>query len=73
MSELELTVKPDLDTTSIEKGLTENRKVDEAEVEKSLNYDALSDAEKQAIDVFLSKLDILGTYRNPNENYWWKN
>ena len=61
MSELELTVKPDLDTTSIEKGLTENRKVDEAEVEKSLNYDALSDAEKQAIDVFLSKLDIKDT------------
>ncbi len=61
MSELELTVKPDLDTTSIEKGLTENRKVDEAEVEKSLNYDALSDAEKEAIDVFLSKLDIKDT------------
>ena len=42
MSDLELTVKPELDTTSIEKGLIENRKVDEAEVEKSLNYDALT-------------------------------
>ena len=61
MSNLELTVKPELDTTSIEKGLLENRKVDEAEVEKSLNYDALTEAEKQAIDVFLSKLDINDT------------
>ena len=32
MSDLELTVKPELDTTSIEKGLIENRKVDESEV-----------------------------------------
>ena len=61
MSDLELTVKPELDTTSIEKGLIENRKVDEAEVEKSLNYEALTEAEKQAIDVFLSKLDIKDT------------
>ncbi len=61
MSDLELTVKPELDTSSIEKGLIENRKVDEAEVEKSLNYDALTEAEKQAIDVFLSKLDVKDT------------
>ncbi|MBR6034321.1 MAG: toxic anion resistance protein [Clostridia bacterium] len=61
MSDLELTVKPEIDTTEIEKGLIENRKVEEAQVEKSLNYDALTEAEKQAIDVFLSKLDVTDT------------
>ncbi len=61
MSDLELTVKSKLDTTEIEKGLLENRKVEEAQVEKSLNYDALTEEEKQAIDVFLSKLDINDT------------
>ena len=61
MSELELTVASKLDTTEIEKGLTENRKVEEAQVEKSLNYDALTEEEKQAINVFLSKLDIKDT------------
>lgn len=61
MSELELTVKPTMDTTEIEKDLATNRKVEEAKVEKSLNYNALSEEEKNAIDVFLTKIDVSDT------------
>lgn len=61
MENLELTVKPEMDTTEIEKNLQEGRKVEEAQVEKSLNYDALTDAEKTAIDEFLTKIDVTDT------------
>lgn len=61
MEKLELTVKPEMDTTEIEKNLQEGRKVEEAQVEKSLNYDALTDAEKTAIDEFLTKIDVTDT------------
>lgn len=61
MSELELTVTPKMDTTEIEKDLVANKKVEEAQVEKSLNYDALSEEEKKAIDTFLNKIDITDT------------
>ena len=61
MSDLELTVSPKMDTSEIEKGLIANKKVEEAQVEKSLNYDALSEEEKQAIDAFLEKIDVTNT------------
>lgn len=61
MENLELTVKPEMDTTEIEKNLQEGRKVEEAQVERSLNYDALTDAEKTAIDNFLEKIDVTDT------------
>lgn len=61
MENLELTVKPEMDTTEIEKNLQEGRKVEDAQVEKSLNYDALTDAEKTAIDEFLTKIDVTDT------------
>ena len=51
-----------LDTKELEETLaTETKKVTEAEVEKSLNYDLLTDEEKQAIDEFLQKVDINDT------------
>ncbi len=61
MSDLELTVNSNLDTSKIEKDLVTNKKVEEAEVEKSLNYDALLPEEKEAIDNFLAKIDVKDT------------
>ena len=61
MSELELTVKPKIDLDNFEKELLQTKKVEEAQVEKSLNYDALTVEEKQAIDSFLEKIDVTDT------------
>ena len=61
MDELKLEVVSKVDTKEIENALEKNRKVDEAVVEKSLNYDALTDEEKQAIDTFLQKVDVKNT------------
>lgn len=59
--EIKLEVVSNVDTKEIETALATNKKVDEAVVEKSLNYDALTDAEKAAIDEFLSKVDVKNT------------
>lgn len=59
--ELKLEVVSNVDTKEIETALVENKKVDEEVVEKSLNYDNLTDAEKAAIDAFLAKVDIKNT------------
>ena len=61
MSELELEVKPQMNLTELEKDLLETKRVEEAQVEKSLNYDTLTDEEKQAIDTFLTKIDVTDT------------
>ena len=59
MSEnIELTVKPTIDTTAIENDLVNTRKISEEKVEKSLNYDVLSPEEKEAIDAFLAKINV---------------
>ncbi len=59
--EIKLEVVSNVDTKEIETALEKNKKVDEAVVEKSLNYEALTDEEKQAIDSFLAKVDVKNT------------
>ena len=57
----ELKLAEDLDTSKVEADLTTERKVTEEEVEKSLSYDELTDAEKKAIDEFIAKIDPKNT------------
>ncbi len=59
--EIKLEVVSNVDTKEIETSLATNKKVDEAVVEKSLNYDALTPEEKEAIDTFLAKVDVKNT------------
>jgi len=61
MDNLELTVTPKMDTTQIEQSIANGKKVEEAVVEKSLNYDSLTQEEQKAIDDFLAKMDINNT------------
>ena len=59
---IELKLTPSVDTKELETTLvTEEKKVTEAEVEKSLNYDALTEEEKKAIDDFVAKFDVNDT------------
>ena len=58
---LELTVTPNINTQEIEKDLLLEKKITEEKVEHSLNYNALTDAEKQAIDEFVGKIDVKNT------------
>ena len=58
---IELTVTPNVNTSEIEETLLQERKVEEAKVEKSLSYDNLSPEEKQAVDEFISKVDVKNT------------
>jgi uncharacterized protein YaaN involved in tellurite resistance len=57
----ELELKPQLDTKALEGELVTGKKIEEKEVEKSLNYNALTPEEQQAIDSFNSKIDITDT------------
>ena len=57
MSNLELKVEKKVDEESI-KELTSVEKVSEKQIEESLNYDALSKEEKDAIEDFNKKIDI---------------
>ena len=59
--EIKLEVVSNVDTKEIETALETTKKVDEAVVEKSLNYDVLTDEEKKAIDTFLEKVDVKNT------------
>ena len=59
MEELKLAEK--LDTSKVEENLLSEKKVTEEEVEKSLNYDELSEEEKKAIDEFIAKIDPKNT------------
>ena len=59
--EIKLEVVSSVDTKEIETALETTKKVDEAFVEKSLNYDVLTDEEKKAIDTFLEKIDVKNT------------
>ena len=59
MSEsIKLEVKSEMNTKDLESGLSATKKIEEKDVEKSLNYDALTDEEKKAIDEFNSKIDV---------------
>ena len=62
MSEkIELSVAAEVDTKELEEKMMASPKVSEATVEKSLNYDLLTDNEKAAIDDFIQKVDISDT------------
>ncbi len=57
----ELKLASTLDTAKVEENLIGEKEVTEEVVEKSLNYDELSDEEKQAIDEFIGKIDPKNT------------
>ena len=61
MENIELEVKPEMETKALESEISAGKKIEEKEVEKSLNYDALTDAEKAAIDSFNEKIDVTDT------------
>ncbi len=59
MSEaLELKVEPKVASEKIEKEILTGEKVTDEKVENSLNYDLLTQEEKNAIDEFCSKIDV---------------
>ena len=70
-----LEVKPEISTKEIENELIEKKVISEEQVENSLNYEKLSDAEKSAIDeltehkveklsIWLNKVNIQGKVKN---------
>jgi len=61
MEDIELEVKPEIDTKTIESEISAGKKIEEKQVEKSLNYDALTKEEKAAIDSFNEKIDVTDT------------
>ena len=56
-NKLELKVKEKVDKESLE-GLVTESKITEQKIEKSLNYDELTQEEKEAIDEFNKQLDL---------------
>ena len=60
MEDLELKVDK-VETKEIENSLITGEQITEEKIENSLSYDALTDTEKQAIDNFLTKIDISNT------------
>ena len=58
---LELIVEPKKEVEKIEKEILNGEAVTEEKVESSLNYDLLTDEEKQAIDEFCAKVDVSDT------------
>lgn len=61
MENIELKVDSEMDTKSIENEISAGKKIEEKEVEKSLNYDALTKEEQEAIDSFNEKIDVTDT------------
>lgn len=61
MENIEIEVKPEMDTKSLESEISAGKKIEEKEVEKSLNYDALTKEEQSAIDSFNEKIDVTDT------------
>ncbi len=58
MEDVELKVEKKLDEESVEKIIGTTNKVTNEGIEKSLNYDALTEEEKRAIDEYNSKVDV---------------
>ena len=58
---IELELKSEVDTKSLESEMSAGKKIEEKEVEKSLNYDALTKDEQAAIDAFNEKVDVTDT------------
>ena len=57
MAELELKVKP-IEDKKLDVLVNDGRKITEEKIEKSLNYDELTDEEKKAVDEFNEKIDV---------------
>ena len=57
MEKLELKVEKKVEEKEVE-SLINNKNVDDAVIEKSLNYDELSEEEKEAIEEFNKKIDV---------------
>ncbi len=60
MENLELKVDK-VETKEIENSLIAGEQITEEKIENSLSYSALSDAEKQVIDQFITKIDVSNT------------
>ena len=58
MEELELKVNKELDKAEVESLAQESKKVTDEKIEKSLNYDLLSQEEKDAIEEFNKKINV---------------
>ena len=64
MSEnMELAVKSELDKKVFDGEIVVGKKIEESEVEKSLNYDSLTKEEQKAIEEFNSKIEITDTIK----------
>ena len=61
MENFEIELKSGISTKSIENEISVGKKIEEKEVEKSLNYDILTKEEQAAIDSFNGKIDITDT------------
>lgn len=60
MENLELEIKK-IETKEIENSLVTGEQITEEKIEKSLSYDELTEEQKQAIDQFLTKIDVSNT------------
>ena len=58
MEELELKVNKEVNRTEVESLAQESKKVTDEKIEKSLNYDLLSQEEKDAIEEFNQKINV---------------
>ncbi len=58
MENMELKLETKMDNKKVDELLTSGDKITEARVEKSLNYDDLSEEEKKAVDEFNAKIDV---------------
>ncbi len=61
MEDLKLEVVEKVDKNELETTILAGNEISESKIENSLNYDKLTDVEKQAIDTFLEKLDPTNT------------
>ena len=61
MDNLEIKVGEKVDTKKVENAILDGQEISENKIEKSLNYEELTPAEKQAIDEFVQKLDVTNT------------
>ena len=58
MNNLEIKVDKKVETADLQNLVEEGKKVTEEKIEKSLNYEMLSQEEKDAIDEFNAKIDV---------------
>ena len=61
MGELELQVKKEVKEEEVSNLVSESGKVTNEKIEESLNYDSLTQEEKDAIDEFNKKIDVNDT------------